>query len=550
MRLSPVLLGLVATATSQFCQCKDEFTGAECKDCNYASWTADKADECVLKLDKVDADSSSVKGNIQVYNAMRKAGNYKWASNLAQLSCHSQGTWDEDALECKCNTDPVTSAELFSGKYCETCANGNLNWPACNQNCDDDCEDGGTCMPKRITSLPCGSDGTSYNVEEQQCCEWVDSNQDTQYAVINIFTRTTTDGVDTYAPTYNTCCGSTTCGQLEECVSAEVGKEFCLLKGKEECHVYKDDLVEEEEALVVETYGSCEPYETCCHGTCCASNEVCVRTLSGNIARNEYFLPGSETEYYQKNEQYICSASDYISSPTSIRVGILPSLTSIALSFVSFQVVRSAGLGDKLITLPALLTILCAFFMQFSYQWKYGIALAMGSLVAIGAQAASFNYKNAFSVGLQVMFYSAFLRGIGFSTLFVDDFSTNFFDNLANSSPTNWNRMSSCTSYYGYFSYGSNQPWNTDVTTWGYCSHGWLSFQEFVIALVVFFYFIQISATFSASYLPAPKVILKSNKKAKTTPNDNGDAVVPLDPKATGSDNVAAAPAAAADNPV
>jgi hypothetical protein len=194
-------------------------------------------------------------------------------------------------------------------------------------------------------------------------------------------------------------------------------------------------------------------------------------------------------------EQRQTCQTTYMSAPSAIRVGVLPVLLIIALAAGVFMVVGGVGMGEIKVAAPALIIILCSFFMLFSQNWSYALLLTLGALLAIGAQASNSGYRFHVSLFGQLIIFAIYLGGLGFGSFFVDS-APNFFPNLSGSNnPDTWGVVINCKNYYGTFDRFDQIPWDSSGRYDGYCDAMWIGALNFFQAVVVMAYFIMIVAT-------------------------------------------------------
>jgi hypothetical protein len=332
--------------------------------------------------------------------------------------------------------------------------------------------------------------------------------------------------------TGDTCCGSLVCSYGETCID----NKFCLPAGEEQCN---QEIENDEGDPTVVTYGSCLPYETCCHGTCCSGDSTCQKEANTMRARLDFLKPGEAEDgaKYHDYQIHKCVASTYLSSPSSIKIGLQPFMVMVTVLGSLGLVIKTTGMGAKAISIPAVFNcVMTAFFLVFHRMWLANFMLAIGSLISIGAQAAESKWKHVVSVIIQFVFFAAFNGGLGLGSDLVDSFQA-VQSNANLDNPASWNEMASCSSYYGYFTYSNNQPWDVESRYWGYCSHGWLSFIAFAQIIVTSLYFFQLASSAIAMVVGPEALPLQGGKTPKTKKTEPaapvGDIVTPVMPDGT-----------------
>mmetsp|Transcript_6554 Transcript_6554/g.10182 ORF Transcript_6554/g.10182 Transcript_6554/m.10182 type:complete len:345 (+) Transcript_6554:22-1056(+) len=293
-------------------------------------------------------------------------------------------------------------------------------------------------------------------------------------------------------------CGTNICPYGFECSS----KLSCIPKGNTLC--------ERPEGAPPATAGqtqSCKPSESCCWTgssfDCCEYDETCsVRTTGAvpvfdgtvtttvsleALARNDYVMPNGKS---LENKPKTCTNDNVLSPVMGVRAIALPLFSFFLIVISMVMVAKNFGVQPMGQRLSALLLMFSSIFLLFSPMWPYAY---LCNLTAVFTFAAP-EHKLGWLLSWQLLALAIFLNA---SNLFGFSTSSNF-NFLMPSNPNQPNPDASCTTYYGYFSYSApgptrpgTRPWETDRTTWGYCSVEW-------VAGVMFFCFTSAVSLFGS----------------------------------------------------
>jgi hypothetical protein len=263
-------------------------------------------------------------------------------------------------------------------------------------------------------------------------------------------------------------------------------------------------------------------YQICCNGVACirefekCCNDTCCNTFIGTCAVG--FRPGalgnrwSGREYRVPYEQ--CS---YVEVTTSINVFwiyILPTALllatllgfAIALAFANIAARGRLSLLEKMIIFFAVFALLCACLLFFAPVYKYGILTVIVCLLAIITAAARVRWLNVFFIAAVIVLLWYIIDpldgndfwGIGYRRLSSGK-PDPWASGMWHTTRSLWHNITQvndienwCVDFYDYFRYDATlrdeqRLHNPVVTTFGYCSRGW------VFALLIMEGFITLS---------------------------------------------------------
>lgn len=470
--------------------------------------------------------------------------NYKRLLNLEdirkmeELECYGAGDFKEDlgSLKCVCDTiddpdevDPEKRLQLTKGDYCKECRDGYINWPKCDmKSCEENkCGEGNKCDDKEFQKEFCSfftyreirqsvksvdiinKDPITVNPGEICCSGGTSYDSASKTLLKDIRYKLTKSDVTQGRH----CCNNGDngyCERNEDCVD---GKK-CVKKGslslQDQCEYNGDKKLapeavygpNEKEIVICE-----EPGQTCCGSTCCNANQIC-RVIANGYARYDWVSP-QDGKTVHEDDRLMCSDKDVFSTPAIIRFALFPALLIIALLVSTALVISTGGMGEITVAGPALIVIVCSLFLVVSQFWAAGLLLSLGSLLAIGAQAAKSENRHVFSVIVQFLIFAAFVGRFGVSSQLIAtpafSLSSTTGPGLSNSYSESWALLRSCSNYYGgtFNQNGSpTQPWyQAHIDFYGVCAYHYQAFLVFMICLAAVFYFIQLvaSATLTAN---------------------------------------------------
>eukprot|EP00997_Jenningsia_sp_PLL12_P002718 NODE_147_length_2365_cov_63.015544_g128_i0.p1 GENE.NODE_147_length_2365_cov_63.015544_g128_i0~~NODE_147_length_2365_cov_63.015544_g128_i0.p1 ORF type:complete len:543 (+),score=141.36 NODE_147_length_2365_cov_63.015544_g128_i0:536-2164(+) len=242
-------------------------------------------------------------------------------------------------------------------------------------------------------------------------------------------------------------------------------------------------------------------YERCCNSTCCNKfSGTCIEGVRP-------VAMGSPSNYLELNNGPLiyqaCSTIEALTPVKAFWVFVFPAMLlvatlatlSLAIVFASKATPRSFSKLEYCMILVAIVTIALALPLFFAPVYKYGIWLVMVQMLVILTAAARIKWLAIVCVLVQVI------------TLFYvfDPFHGNAFLNLASNrhlmgapdtdletsgllhavakswrTPMTVSQQNYCTNFYDWFKYDTMlrdlDRWdNPEITTFGYCSRGWVT---------------------------------------------------------------------------
>lgn len=462
---------------------------------------------------------------------------------MNKLECYGGGdlTHNLGSLECNCNTkidiskdtnDPDYELPITTGSFCKECRDGYINWPDCDTiACKDDaCGKENECDDKRFKTEFCsffdydeiklygenGNYGFPRNLPRtvnpsEKCCSGGTSYD---YRLGKVLTGFTYKLSKEFVELGHHCCnnGDTGyCNANQDCIGDSIIKtcvnkktfdllDQCVYNGNADSGTADYHGPEEKKIVICQN-----PGQTCCGSQCCNPNQICREKTNG-LARYDWVNPSDPTKVVHDDDRMECS-TDIFSGPAIIRFAVFPALLIIALLVSTALVIGNSGMGEIKVAGPALIVIVCSIFLVVSQYWAAGLLLSLGSLLAIGAQAAKSEYRHVFSLIVQFLFFAAFVGNFGVSNEIIatPSYSLERVNQLQNSYSEDWTVLGLCSSYYGgtFNQQGSpTQPWDqSHIKYYGLCAYHYQSFLLFMLCLAAAFYFIQLvaSATLTAN---------------------------------------------------
>lgn len=424
------------------------------------------------------------------------------------IACSGQGTgFDYFTHKCKCkpNQDDATDCRTCKLEESSDGPYKAINWPECDQyKCKEDtCNKQGTCTSVATSFSQWGGDFSTVS-------SWTESQRYSK--------AITSGGAGTLCSGKNDngvmvswnldiqqagrkCCANSVgyCEWDQDCAE----NRECVPTGYEICESNRKDNQGDPKIL------ACRPDRSCCHGVCCNSDETCEEFMGGGSSLVSWFDPVTETlldtsaeklvrmEWmYQTTEveedyRYTCTSNN-MPVAASLKAWVFPFAVMITIGVSTTIVLKGDSgfdLGNKLITIPALLTIILALFLCFSKMIWSTILLALGSLLAIGAQSSDSKYNYLFSLVFQFMFLAAISNRLGMGTLWVSSGLGTPMDSAFS--------QSACNTFYNAFKYdGSNTHWDDPGNRYYlHCAQPWLDAVAFFYTMAWCFYFITMVAT-------------------------------------------------------
>lgn len=471
---------------------------------------------------------------------------FKYDRTIEQVRCYDKGTFSPVTKACTCQNSTATGRFFSAESYCQTCAPGYIDYPACSsKGCNqlnycangDAIVNGAVCDDRALrTQAACGN--VEYDTTEDLCCKYKDASG------LDVSIKQQGAKADG-----STCCGDKTCTWSETCESFDTlrfirddsnpvggtyqtySEQKCFDKTKKkkcEKMIYNLDIAK----WYIYDVEAIEKWESCCGAeSICGSNQACVehatdalfpaQAMMGGIKVNDYGsndrldwvrppLKGQDPE--NKKTQVKVGKEDEgkvsfrkkcvtykIRSGTAVYAGVLPTMLLLVTLIGAGLVISAAGTGSAKVFVPALLVILLSCTLYVTSAWASGLLAALGAFMAIGAQAGSSENKHVFSVIVQFFIFCALCGGMGLGILFS---SGSQFFGTANSYNGN-DAANACVDFYGYFNNNNNQPWNQEETYEQLCSRDWLSASLFFSSVLVAFFFLQLVA--SASLMAGDK---------------------------------------------
>jgi len=410
-----------------------------------------------------------------------------------QIECYGQGTWDSASHKCQC------APNQDEDKFCGECTDSFINWPQCNESpCDgaDTCSGHGKCdKSDRYTSF-LGFGVNSYRTAYQSTS--VNYNNAPLLKGENqgkYCSGKSATGVQIMWRLDNSngrkCCNTDDpnkgyCEWDEDCAG---GRE-CIKSGYEACS--RTPL----EGGNTEIVG-CSPKQSCCHGQCCNSNQACQEIEGGtgvvgghdqsDLVRMEWSTP---TEVIPEDYRYKCTAVDTMNAAAAIKSWVTPFLIMLAVGTSTILVMTTGGfdLGEKKITIPALIVICSSFFLIFSSLQTFAIVASLGSILALGVQKSQSPNKFLFALLFQFFFLAILGGGLGVGDNLISSPDGGVFGGLD---------QNDCSGYFGSFRYDPavTQPWDSGDAYYLHCSEDYLAAVQFFGTVMFCSFFIQTIAT-------------------------------------------------------
>lgn len=303
------------------------------------------------------------------------------------------------------------------------------------------------------------------------------------------------------------------CKWWEECVDEEEQfRGVCVAKGNSIC--YKT--VQNGDDTIDVPWRTCEPYESCCDGRCCASNEACVTaSAASNRPYRQYFTnrtdktlkgPDDQDVTYEQLDRMgwempdgteidlkesICSAPDALVPLNGVRVIAMPLFSTIFLLVFTAVCAKNFGLDPKAVRIPALLVFVVSVFLVFSTMWPFAF---VGALTAALTFAAP-DKNQGWLIIWQII--SLFVMLSSFTFVSVNPASGTNFLFASSSGGILDASQTSCTRYFSYFTFGDSKAWDMNPATdaYGYCHQNWLVGVVFFTFCSVLFQFVTLVFT-------------------------------------------------------
>lgn len=422
-----------------------------------------------------------------------------------QFACYGQGTWLHMSHSCDCSTGSGSgtgsgSANLDPAEYCGKCKDGYIDWPSCTlKACDgtDSCNGRGSCDKSAFYKTFKGFGFSTYSAAlladkalhtspitssmGAYCSGTNDNGLNVRWKLSTVVDgrKCCNDGINGF------------CEWDEECAE---GRK-CIKSGYEVCESERKDPLNGKTLI-----NACSPAETCCHGECCNSNQACQEIQGGNpggtqilgqdaekLARMDWTYLGTEVP---EDYRYKCTSSDTMDAAAVIKSWVTPFFIMLAIGVSATLVLVTDGLdlGEKKITIPALIVLFCSLILLFSKQQFYAIGASLGSIFAIGAQKSQAPNRFLFSLFFQFLFLVMLSGGLNMGYLFVSG--------KGQTSVTSGITQSACQQFFSAFEYDADtKPWDSSDEYYGHCSEAYVAAVQFFSTVMYSFFFIQTVAT-------------------------------------------------------
>jgi hypothetical protein len=250
-------------------------------------------------------------------------------------------------------------------------------------------------------------------------------------------------------------------------------------------------------------------YQICCNGVACireferCCNNTCCNTFVGTCAPG--YRAGSIGNRWNSREYNIvyeqCSTIEVTTSINVFWIYILPTALllstllgfAIALAFANIAARGRLSLLEKMMIFFATFALLCSCLLFFAPVYKYGILVVIVALLAIITAAARVRWLNVlFIIAVILLLWYVIdpldgndFWGVGYRRLNSgkpDPLASGMWHTTGSiwhnvsqvNDATNW-----CVNFYNYFRYDpalrdGQRLHNPVVTTFGYCSRGWV----------------------------------------------------------------------------